>query len=128
MRKSVTMGAMLLVLGWAASSCGLIKMPFRVAGSVASHTYQAGKRVVKKSTKSEAANKSDSKTKPAETNPAGNPAANAGPPPGGTAQPPAWGGAPPPPADPNVPEPPADLPELPGDILPPLPPEELPPL
>ena len=104
---------MLLVLGWASSACGIIKMPFRVAGSVASHTYQAGKRAVTKDEKPKDPAASGGKTKPAET--AAKPAA-----------PPAAPAAPEPPADPRVPVPPPDLPEMPPDNLPPLP-EELPP-
>jgi hypothetical protein len=123
---------MVVVLGWASWGCGLIKMPFRVAGSVASHTYQAGKRVVKKSPKQPDSGKTEppaaTTAKPGETAPAAKPAAgSAGSPVLPKPPPAATGEAPEPPANPNVPVPPPDLPEMPGDILPPLP-EELPPL
>ncbi len=115
MRKCVWLGGMGLVLAWASASCGIIKMPFRVAGSVASHTYQAGKRAVTPDKKPKDPAASEVKPKPAETSakPAAAPAVPPSP-------------APEPPADPRVPVPPPELPELPGEVLPPLP-EELPP-
>ncbi len=120
MRMCLFLGALLLC--GLCSSCGLVKMPFRVAGAVASHTYQAGKQVAKKiprpkkaDPKSETEKKSNDK--PADGAAAAKPAT----------PPPADGKLPEPPSDPNVPVPPVDLPEMPGDVLP-LPPDQLPPL
>ena len=105
-------------------SCGLVKMPFRVAGAVAGHSYQAGKRTydnaarkreVAKAKKeadkeTEARKAAAGKNKATPTNPDGDtPAAIPGLPP---------------PATPGVPTPPVE--PLP-DLLPPLP-EDLPPL
>ena len=118
---------MLLVLGWACASCGLIGMPFRVVGSVARHSYQAGKRAVNKTSKPQETAQTDSNAKPADATATGKgKEGNAGPQ-DPKPQPPAAGNTPEPPANPNVPVPPADLPTQPGDVLPPLP-EELPPL
>ena len=121
------MSAMVLVLGWACASCGLIAMPFRVAGSVAKHSYQAGKRVVNKASKPKETTPTDPKTKPADAAATAKGKEGKDGPQDPQPQPPAAGNSPEPPANPNVPVPPADLPTQPGDMLPPLP-EELPPL
>lgn len=42
---------LLLGLGGGAASCGLATMPFRVVGSLAQHSYNAGEKVVSASSK-----------------------------------------------------------------------------
>jgi hypothetical protein len=116
---------LLLVLGCGLSACGLIGMPFRVVGSVAQHSYSAGKMAVTASSeaienrkKNRAAAKKtvdkDTAKNPAQPAAAATPAAATLPVP-----------APPPPSPPLGADP-ATLPPLP-DTLPPLP-EDLPPL
>ena len=125
-RKIVIMGAMLVMLGGASSSCGLVAMPFRVVGSVAKHTYQAGKSAVAKTSKDKKSAKPDPAAKPGKTDAATKPTPGNGNPQAPNPQDPTNGNVPEPPPNPNVPVPPADLPTMPGDILPPLP-EDLPP-
>ena len=114
---------LLLGLGTGASSCGVAMMPFRVVGSVAQHTYDAGEKVVSSSSKAldehnakkQAAKQAEDKAKDKDKPPTQpTPAA---------AQLPAAAPAPTPPTIPPPPlgAEPETLPPLPGNNPPPSP-------